>query len=87
LEPGNERFWANLAFTYVMRNNLGAAMVCSEQAMALNPHDDVVQFVHKVASQFERQEEPFNPAVTEKPPKKNTDFMNDRRRKAEKRQF
>jgi tetratricopeptide (TPR) repeat protein len=68
LEPANERFWANLAFTYVMRNNIGAAMVCSEQAMALNPHDDVVQFVHQVASQFEQQEEPVKPAVTKQPP-------------------
>ncbi|MCI0695515.1 tetratricopeptide repeat protein [candidate division KSB1 bacterium] len=86
LEPANERFWSNLAFTYVMRGNPGAAMVCSEQAMALNPHDDVVQFVHKVASQFEQQEEPLKPAVTERPPKI-TAVIGERRRKTEKRQF
>lgn len=68
LEPTNERYWSNLAFTYVMRGNLGAAMVCSEQAMALNPHDDVVQFVHKVASQFEQQEETVKPIITKQLP-------------------
>ncbi len=86
LEPTNERFWANLAFTYVMRNNLGAAMVCSEQAMALNPHDDVVQFVHKVASQFEQQEETVQPAITKQPPK-STGFAGEPRRKTEKRRL
>jgi predicted Zn-dependent protease len=86
LEPANERFWSNLAFTYVMRGNPGAAMVCSEQAMALNPHDDVVQFVHKVASQFEQQETPIKPAVTEQPPT-NTNFIGERRRHTEKGQL
>jgi tetratricopeptide (TPR) repeat protein len=68
LDPNNERFWANLAFSYLMRNNPGAAMVCSEQAMALNPHDEVVQFVHQVATQFEQQDEAAVPAVTNHPP-------------------
>ncbi|MDZ7289900.1 MAG: hypothetical protein ONB44_10235 [candidate division KSB1 bacterium] len=68
LEPANERFWANLSFTYLLRGNPGAAMVCSEQAMALNPHDEVVQFVHKVASQFERQEEAIKPVMTTQRP-------------------
>lgn len=86
LEPTNERFWSNLAFTYVMRGNPGAAMVCSEQAMALNPHDDVVQFVHTVASQFEQQETPLEPAVTQKPPKP-ASAVGGSRHKIEKRQF
>jgi tetratricopeptide (TPR) repeat protein len=68
LDPNNERFWANLAFSYLMRSNPGAAMVCSEQAMSLNPEDDVVQFVHQVAAQFERQNEPAAPAITSRPP-------------------
>jgi hypothetical protein len=67
LEPNNERFWANLSFTYLMRGNPGAAMVCSEQAMALNPHDDVVQFVNKVASRFE----PPEPTVAKRSPANN----------------
>ncbi|GEM_PF-4496164 len=68
LEPHNERFWANLAFSYLMRHNPGAAMVCSEQAMALNPQDDVVQFVHQVASQFDLQDEMSLPASGYQPP-------------------
>lgn len=69
LEPNNERFWANLAFSYLMHNNPGAAMVCSEQAMTLNPQDEVVQFVHEVAAQFEPQDEPSAPAITRQLPK------------------
>lgn len=68
LEPQNERFWANLAFSYLMRNNPGAAMICSEQAMTLNAQDDVVQFVHEVATQFEQQNGAATPAITERPP-------------------
>lgn len=69
LEPQNERFWANLAFSYLMRNNPGAAMICSEQAMTLNAQDDVVQFVHEVATQFEQQNGAVMPALTERPPR------------------
>ncbi|MCG3121127.1 MAG: hypothetical protein ALAOOOJD_04105 [bacterium] len=69
LEPQNERFWANLAFSYLMRNNPGAAMICSEQAMTLNAQDDVVQFVHEVATQFEQQNGAVMPARTERPPR------------------
>lgn len=69
LEPQNERFWANLAFSYLMRNNPGAAMICSEQAMTLNAQDDVVQFVHEVATQFEQQNDAVMPARTERPPR------------------
>jgi tetratricopeptide (TPR) repeat protein len=68
LEPNNERFWANLAFSYLMRQNPGAALVCSEQAMALNPHDDVVQFVHQVAAQFEQADDAVAPVVAQRPP-------------------
>jgi len=64
LEPNNERFWANLAFSYLMHNKPGAAMICSEQAMTLNPQDEVVQFVHEVASEFDPQEESTPPALT-----------------------
>ena len=56
MDPHNERFLANLSFTYMMHGNVGAAMVCSEQAMALNPDDEVVQFIHEVATEFEKQE-------------------------------
>jgi tetratricopeptide (TPR) repeat protein len=54
LDPNNERFWADISFTYLMRGNPGAAMVCSEQALALNPKDTVVQFVYKVVSEIEK---------------------------------
>ena len=56
MDPTNARFYANLSFTYFVRGNLGAAMVCSEQALALNPKDGVVKFVHEIASTFEKQE-------------------------------
>jgi tetratricopeptide (TPR) repeat protein len=71
MEPNNERFLADLSFTYLMRGNPGAAMVCSEQAMTLNPKDDVVQFVHKVVSEFEIQEETSGePIVVKSGPQK-----------------
>jgi len=76
LDPNNERFWANLAFSYLMHNNPGAAMICSEQAMALNPRDDVVQFVHQVATQCEQQEETPAPAITNHPPLSTTQRKN-----------
>ena len=56
LDPHNERFLADLAFAYMVRGNSGAAMICSEQAMALNPEDEVVRFIHEVATEFEVQE-------------------------------
>lgn len=56
LDPHNERFLADLSFAYMMRGNPGAAVVCSEEAMALNPEDEVVQFIHQVALEFEQQE-------------------------------
>jgi tetratricopeptide (TPR) repeat protein len=56
LDPANERFLADLSFAYMMRGNAGAAMICSEEAMALNPDDEVVQFIHEVAVEFEKQE-------------------------------
>ncbi len=67
LEPNNERFWANLAFSYLMHHNPGAAMICSEQAMTLNPQDEVVRFVHEVASEFDAHEE-STPSVVASPP-------------------
>lgn len=76
LDPNNERFWANLSFTYLMRNNPGAAMVCSEQAMALNPQDDVVRFVSKVASRFDS---PEPAAAKHAPANKNNGLLNRRR--------
>ncbi|MCL4709449.1 tetratricopeptide repeat protein [bacterium] len=56
LDPMNERFLADLSFAYMMRGNAGAAMICSEEAMSLNPNDEVVQFIHEVATEFEKQE-------------------------------
>lgn len=56
LDPTNERFLADLSFAYMMRGNAGAAMICSEEAMALKPDDEVVQFIHEVAREFEKQE-------------------------------
>ncbi|NUO82604.1 hypothetical protein HUU05_21235 [candidate division KSB1 bacterium] len=56
LDPHNERFLADLAFAYMMAGNAGAAVICSEEAMALNPEDEVVQFIHEVAAEFEQQE-------------------------------
>ncbi len=56
LDPHNERFLADLAFAYMVRGNSGAAMICSEEAMALNPEDEVVRFIHEVATEFELQE-------------------------------
>lgn len=56
LDPHNERFLADLAFAYMMHGNPGAAVICSEEAMALNPEDEVVQFIHQVALEFEQQE-------------------------------
>ena len=56
LDPHNERFLADRAFAYMVRGNSGAAMICSEQAMALNPEDEVVRFIHEVATEFEVQE-------------------------------
>lgn len=56
LDPHNERFLADLAFAYMVRGNSGAAMICSEEAMALNPEDEVVRFIHEVATEFEVQE-------------------------------
>jgi tetratricopeptide (TPR) repeat protein len=55
LDPNNERLLADLAFSYMRQGNPGAAMVCSEQAMALNASDQVVRFVHVLASTFERR--------------------------------
>jgi len=68
LDPKNERFWANVAFTYLMHGNPSAAMVCSEQALSLNPQDEVVQFVHEVAKQFEKHEDAALPALTQQMP-------------------
>ncbi len=56
LDPHNERFLADLAFAYMVRSNAGAAVVCGEEAMALNPKDEVVQFIYEVALEFERQD-------------------------------
>ncbi len=56
LDPHNERFLADLAFAYMVRGNSGAAMICSEEALALNPEDEVVRFIHEVATEFEQQE-------------------------------
>ncbi|MDZ7266882.1 MAG: tetratricopeptide repeat protein [candidate division KSB1 bacterium] len=56
LDPTNERFLADLSFAYMMHGNAGAAMVCSEEALALKPDDEVVQFIHQVAHEFEKQE-------------------------------
>lgn len=56
LDPHNERFLADLAFAYMVRGNAGAAMICSEEALAMNPEDEVVQFIHEVATEFEKQE-------------------------------
>ncbi|MEK7729778.1 MAG: tetratricopeptide repeat protein [candidate division KSB1 bacterium] len=56
LDPHNARFLADLAFAYMARGNSGAAMICSEEALALNPQDEVVRFMHNVATEFEQQE-------------------------------
>lgn len=56
LDPNNARFLADLAFAYMVRGNSGAAMICSERALALNPQDEVVRFMHNVATEFEEQE-------------------------------
>ncbi len=53
LDPNNERMLADLALSYLMHGNPGAAMVCSEQALELNAEDEVVRFVHDLASEFE----------------------------------
>lgn len=55
LDPNNERLLADLAFSYMRQGNAGAAMVCSEQAMALNASDEVVHFVHALAGTLERR--------------------------------
>jgi tetratricopeptide (TPR) repeat protein len=55
LDPNNERLLADLAFAYMRQGNTGAAMVCSEQAMALNASDQVVRFVHALVSTNERR--------------------------------
>lgn len=52
-DPNNERLLVDLVFAYLRRGDAGAAMVCSEQALALNPEDEVVQFVHELARAFE----------------------------------
>ena len=54
LDPNNERLLADLAFSYLMHGEAGAAMVCSEQAMALNANDEIVRLVHDLASEFEK---------------------------------
>ncbi len=65
LDPHNARLLADLAFSYLMRGNAGAAMVCSEQALALHSEDEVVQFVHELASTYERQSSSIKPSPSQ----------------------
>ena len=56
LDPTNVRFLADLAFAYMMRGDAGSAMICSEEAISLNPEDEVAQFIYEVTTEFEKQE-------------------------------
>jgi tetratricopeptide (TPR) repeat protein len=71
LDPRNQRFLADLAFAYMVRGNSGAAMICSEEALALDPEDEVVRFIHEVATEFEQQETAKTQSAVARPRRKN----------------